>query len=298
MPPSFGGDSEGNGKRRDVTFAVVVLLLALTTPYLGPQRQQRVSSTIQSTVLRPFIAMQRVTADARRRASEVDALTVRLDSLTALVSTQAALRDENRTLRELLGLAERTPHRWMPASVLRPGTPGSQSMFIVDVGGEDGVPVGAPVIGPHGLVGEIRDVRAQTSVGMDWSHPDFRVSAMLAEGTVQGIVEPRKGSGFEANDRLVLNGTAYHADVGPGMVVVTSGLGGVYPRGIPIGKIESLLEAEGSWRKSFWLEPMVEPGSVTHVLVLTEGGEGDLSDVWPTDSILTREEAIRRDPDS
>ena len=298
MPPSFGSEPEGNGKGRDVAFAVVVLLLALTTPYLGQQRQQRVASAIQSSVLRPFIALQRLTTDARRRASEVDALTARLDSLTALVATQASLRDENRTLRAMLGLAERTPHRWMPASVLRPGTPGSQSMFIVDVGGEDGVPVGAPVIGPYGLVGEIREVRAQTSVGMDWSHPDFRVSAMLAEGTTYGIVEPMRGEAFQEDERLVLNGTAYHADVVPGTIVVTSGLGGVYPRGIPIGKIDSLLDTEGSWRKSFWLEPMVEPGSVTHVLVLTEGGEGDLSDVWPTDSLTTREEAISRDPGS
>jgi rod shape-determining protein MreC len=171
-------------------------------------------------------------------------------------------------------------------------------MFLVDVGSADGIRAGAPVIGPHGLVGEIREVRTDTSVGMDWSHPDFRVSAMLVDGTTFGMVEPWRGSGFQEDDRLVLNGTAYHAEVAPGTVVVTSGLGGVFPRGIPIGKIDSLLEAEGSWRKSYLIEPMVEPGSVTHVLVLTEGGDADFSDAWPRDSLVTREESITRTPDA
>lgn len=298
MPPTYGAEPETNGKRRDITFAVVVLLLALSTTYLGEQRQQRIASTIRATVLRPFIATQDVLTDARRRAGEVDALTQQLDSLTALVATQAALRDENRTLRAMIGLTERSLHRFVPANVLRPGTPGSQSMFLVDVGSADGIPEGAPVIGPHGLVGEIREVRSETSVGMDWSHPDFRVSAMLVDGTTYGMVEPWRGGGFQEDDRLVLNGTAYHVDVPRGTVVITSGLGGVFPRGIPIGKIDSLLEAEGSWRKSYLIEPMVEPGSVTHVLVLTEGGDADLSDAWPMDSLVTREEAITRKPDA
>jgi hypothetical protein len=42
---------------------------------------------------------------------------------------------------------------------------------------------------------------------------------------------------------------------------------------------------------------MVEPGSVTHVLILTEGGDADLSDAWPSDSLVTREEAITGTPD-
>ncbi len=49
--------------------------------------------------------------------------------------------------------------------------------------------------------------------------------------------------------------------------MVTSGLGGVYPRGIPIGTIDGVSDYQGAWRKSYWLRPDVLPGSVTHVLV-------------------------------
>ncbi len=279
-----------------MTFAAVVFLVALTSTYLPEGSQQQIAVTLRGSVLRPFIATQESLNDARRRAGDVDVLTARLDSLSAIFSTQSAVMDENRTLRAMLGLVERGGPRFVPATVLRPGTAGSESMFIVDVGTADGVPQGAPVVGPFGLVGVIRELGVETSVGMDWNHPDFRVSAMLVDGTMYGIVEPRRGR-FREEDRLILNGTAY-VDVRPGTEVVTSGLGAFFPRGIPVGKVDRLLETEGSWRKSFWIEPMVEPGSVTHVLVLTDGSEGDISGAWPIDSLVTREEAGAGDPGS
>ncbi len=295
--PSYRSGPDSNGKRRDAAFAALVVALALATTYLSDPAQHGIAGLIQGSVLRPFIATQVQLSEARRRAGQVGLLTSQLDSLTAVLATQAALADENRTLRAMLGVAERAGPRFVPATVLRPGTPGSQSMFLVDVGSRDGIPEGAPVVAPHGLVGFIREVRASNSVGLDWSHPDFRASAMLADGTTYGILETRRGD-FREDDRLVLNGTAYTATVPIGTPVLTSGLGGVFPRGIPVGKVEDVLDTEGAWRKSYWVRPMVEPGSVTHVLVLTEGSEGDISGVWPADSLITREEAITRAPGS
>jgi rod shape-determining protein MreC len=295
--PPYGNEPDSSARRRDIWFAALVILLAISTTYLGETVQQGISNVVQGSVLRPFIALQETLNDARRRAGEVDVITQRLDSVTAILATQAALVEENRLLRDMLGLVERGGPRFVPATALRPGTAGSESMFVVDVGSRDGVPMGAAVVGPQGLIGIIHEVRSQSAVGMDWSHPDFRASAMLVDGTSYGIVERRRGI-FQEDDRLVLSGTAYTTRVRPGTMVVTSGLAGVLPRGIPIGKIDRLLDTEGSWRKSFWIEPMVEPGAATHVLVLTEGSAGDLSGVWPVDSLLTREESIGRDPGS
>ena len=82
----------------------------------------------------------------------------------------------------------------------------------------------------------------------------------------------------------MLNGTPYHETIPEGVLVVTSGLGGIFPRGIPVGTIEATAEVQGQWLKSYWLRPAVEPGSATHVLVETASGPRDLSDVWPVDS--------------
>jgi cell shape-determining protein MreC len=281
---AYGPERETQGAGRHATFAAVVMLVALVTPYLSGRAQQQIAFTLQASVLRPFIATQLGLTEARANADRIDRLQSELDSLTAVVSTQAALVDENRTLRELLGLSERAGPVFLPTTILRPGTPGSESMFLIDVGYLEGVREGAPVVSARGLVGVIQDVRERSAVGMDWTHPDFRVSAMLMTGTNFGIVENARGA-FREQDRLLLNGTAYHESAPEGALVVTSGLGGVYPRGIPIGTIEATAAVQGTWLKSYWLRPAVQPGSVTHVLVETAEGAHDLSDVWAADSL-------------
>jgi len=288
--PAYVPEPESTGGGRQGVLAGMFLVLALSTSYLPETAQQRIAFGLQVTVLRPFIGTQQRLNTARFRADQVEGLQEQVDSLTAATSTQGALLDENRTLRELLDLRERVGPSFLPATVIRPGTPGSESMFLVELGAADGIEEGAPVLSLHGLVGTIREVRQGLSVGMDWTHPDFRASAMLADGTTYGMVEVRRGS-FREDDRLILNGTAYHESAPQGTAVLTSGLGR-FPRGIPIGKIDRVQDVQGGWRKSYWLRPMVEPGSVTHVLVATRDSGSDLTDRWVADSLVTRDEAI------
>jgi len=292
--PPYAPEPEVAGGRRQIALAGVFLAVALTLLYLPDAAQERTGWALRSTVLRPFLATQEHLVRARERARDVARLQAEMDSLTASSATQEAMRDENRTLRSLLDLQHRVGPAFLPASVLRPGTQGSESLFFIDRGVEDGVREGAPVIDRHGLVGVIREARPGMSVGMDWTHPDFRASAMLADGTGFGMVENRRGA-FREEDRLVLNGTAYYESVPNGVAVLTSGLGGVFPRGIPIGKVAGVAEVEGRWRKSYWLRPMVEPASVTHVLVAVGDTVPDLSTAWPEDSVLTRQESILRE---
>ena len=264
---------EGRG-RRNLTGAVVVLLLSIIVLYLPVGIQNQMAAGFRATLLRPFIATQEGLAHARLRAEETGRLQAQLDSLATILASQAHLVEESRGLHQLLELRERARESLLPASVIRPGTVGSESMFLLDVGSEDGVQVGDPVImrdGRIGLVGVIQQVRRGASIGLDWSHPEFRASAMSADGRVFGIVEPRRGL-FREEDRLLLNGTPYYERLEPGTQILTSGLGGVYPRGILIGTVEELAEQEGRYRKAYWLRPSVETGSVTHVLVVLGDG--------------------------
>ena len=289
--PSYAPEPEPTGGRRQAALVVVAVLLSLVALYLPASGQEGVAWTIRFTVLRPFIVLQDRIRSSALRAQAVETLQVQMDSLTALMATQGALASENRTLRRLLDLGDRMGPAFLPASVLRPGTAGSESMFILNLGARDGVRAGAPVVDRHGLVGVVREVRPATSVGMDWTHPDFRASAMLVDGSAYGVVETRRGE-FREVDRLVLNGTAYYEAIPEGMLVLTSGLGGVFPRGIPIGAVEGVADVEGRWRKSYFLRPMVHPSAVTHVLVASGEGARDLTSAWPTDSLPARTQAV------
>jgi rod shape-determining protein MreC len=165
----------------------------------------------------------------------------------------------------------------------------------VDIGRRDGIAPRAPLITREGLAGVIREARSEQAVGMDWSHPDFRASAMTRDGFWFGLVESRPGR-FQEASRLLLRGVPFNARVDSGTVVVTSGLGEAFPRGIPIGRIAAVEDSVGGWQKSYWLEPFVEVGSVTHALVALEGTtlRDDVTETWSEGELLRAEERAAR----
>lgn len=282
------------GTRIQAFLAAGFVAAALAAGALDQDRQQGIAGALRDSLLRPFIAAQEQISSTRARAGTLTELSARVDSLSALLLAGATLAEENHTLRELLELRERVGSTFRSATLLRPGTPGSESTFLLDLGRLDGVREGAPVVAPNGLVGVVREVGRATSVGIDWTHPDFRASAMVPSAGAYGIVENRRGA-FREEDRLVLTGTAFNEVLANGSAVLTSGLGGVYPRGLPVGTIDGVADFQGAWRKSYWIRPAVEPASVTHVLVGI-GSEPLPSVSWPgADSTLVGDSATVAD---
>ena len=126
----------------------------------------------------------------------------------------------------------------------------------------------------RGLLGVVREAQATSATAMDWTHPQFWASAMTEDGSIYGFVEASRGR-FREADRLLLDGIPFQQELEPGVVLVTSGLGGVYPRGIPIGEVIEESDAQEGWRRSYWLRPFVSPGEATHVQVLVSRGTPD-----------------------
>jgi rod shape-determining protein MreC len=281
MPPFDVDGSEERGKRdRWVTVAWIAASVFLL--FLPVGVQQGISSVLRATVLAPFVWTQESINRTRIRAVDIEALQARFDSTVALLASQATLAAENARLRNLLGLAERAGPAFVSASAIRPGTRGSESMFLLDVGSDHGVQVNDPVVAAEGLVGLVREVGPRSALAMDWTHPDFGVSVTTLDVDAFGIVEVRQGA-FREEDRLLLNGIPFYTELEQGQVLVTSGQGAVYPRGIRVGTVLSLAETEAGWRRGYWVDPAVRVGSVTHVLVITgEAGRpaSDLTHLW------------------
>lgn len=278
---AYFGDTR-QSRRRDDVLAGIVVLATLVLLFLPVNVQAPVRQAIRRTVLSPFVAAQAALVDQRVRRVDVRTLEAQRDSLMALAAATASVVEENRRLRGLLELRQRATVPLAPAEVLRVGVTAGESTFFVPLGSDAGVRVGSPVLAAGGLLGVVRVVDEGSSQAVDWSHPDFRASAMTADGTVYGIVEPRRGE-YREQDQLALTGAPFHSDLRPGTRIVTSGRGGTFPRGIPLGTVIGIDEADTGWRKSYILRPAVRPGAATHVLVGVGGADavgGDLSRSW------------------
>jgi rod shape-determining protein MreC len=284
-------DGARKGRRREAAVGAGFLLIGIFLFFLPATYQAPVRQAVRGTALRPFLALQTGIVDRRIRSVDLLELRAERDSLAAIVAAQTTLGEENQRLRALLGLRARAEPGFRPAEVIRLGIAGSESSFLLDIGSADGVVVGSPVLSADGLLGIVWEVDQRSAQAIDWTHPDFRASAMSSDGAVYGLVEPRRGP-FREADLLAMTGAPFHSDIRPGTRVVTTGRGAIYARGIPLGVVVGVEDVDTGWRKSYLVRPAVRPEAAMHVLVGVRkdlGGEGDLTPLWhistPADSL-------------
>jgi rod shape-determining protein MreC len=266
---------------RGDTFAFLGCVVLSVVAMSLPQRiRDPLARGLRETVLAPFLALQQQTEFLSASLARYDAVVAQRDSAALAATFLPELRGENARLRGLLGLGTRLSSGYVPAEVLHEPEPSSALSFVVSAGKKQGVKPLSAVVSPDGLVGIVSSVDAKTSVVVTWAHPEFRASAMAADGSVYGIVAPH-GSEGPRIWLLELQGVAYRQLVPTGTLVLTSGLGGVLPRGVPIGTVVGVAgEAEG-WERTYLIRPAVHPAAVTHVMILTGPSlRGDLRSLF------------------
>jgi rod shape-determining protein MreC len=237
-----------------------------------PGSRDTITSIIRRTVLRPAIWLQQTAEQGRTSRSRFLAVVAQRDSTALAARSLHAVMDENAQLRNLLGLGHRLPPSYTPAEVLHQTLPTDGRTLLLSAGSRDGVRLFAPVLSADGLVGVVRTVEPEWSIAMTWAHPEFRASAFAENGTVFGIVAPAaSASGSES--LLELQGVPYRDSIMPGTPVVTSGLGGVFPRGIPLGTVMGVLRQEEGWERTYLLKPASHPMTISHVIVLTSSAD-------------------------
>ena len=266
--------------RGDTLVFLGCVVLSVAAMSLPEQIRDPLARGLRQTVLAPFLTLQQQIERLSASLARYDAVVSQRDSAALAATFMAELRGENTRLRSLLGLGTRLSSGYVPAEVLHEPEPTSALTFLVSAGKQQGVKPLSAVVSPDGLVGIVSAVDAKTSVVVSWAHPEFRASAMAADGSVYGIVAPHGTDGPRVW-LLELQGVASREMVANGTAILTSGLGGVLPRGIPIGTVVGLAaEAEG-WGRTYLIRPAVHPAAVTHVMILTGPPvRGDLRSVF------------------
>lgn len=253
-------DTRPGGGRGDLLALAAVVALGGLLASLSPSGNAAVASRLRGTVLAPFLSAHRAVRQHADLSRRLERLRSERDSLARELVTARARAARSGRLRELLSVAEGRAGRVVTAE-LEPARLrlGAARAFSVGVGTRDGVTPPAGVFTAGGLVGVVRRAAAGSARGEFWTHPDFRVSVRTREGDASGIVRPT----YEADQPvMLLEGAPYQQELAEGTVMYTSGLGGVYPEGIPVGTVRSVSSVESGWEKSYRLEAAVRPERV------------------------------------
>lgn len=262
MPRASRSDS-----RLDTGLFLACLGIAGFAVILPPSLRDPAASALRGTIVAPLVSLQATAERGRNALATHDALVRQRDSLALLAQGTAMLEADNARLRAQLGLAGDLAWGFVSADALHGRGPGDDDAVLLTAGADVGVRPFSPVLAPQGLVGMVLTVDAAVSQAILWSHPDFRVSAMSVDGGAFGIVRAHRGGGA-SRWLLEMNGIPFRQQLAPGTRIVSSGLGGTYPRGIPVGTVlEELRNAEG-YARSYLVRPAVTPSDVASLIVL------------------------------
>jgi rod shape-determining protein MreC len=210
-----------------------------------------------------------VRSENRRLRDEAQRL--RVESLRV-----SEVDEENRRLRRLLQLKEALPLQTISGEVIGREWGGWVRSLTVNRGRSSDVVRLTAVIGPDGLIGRIVDVRGGSSVVQVLTDPASTVGAHVVRTRTPGIIEG------EARGTIRFK---YMARDGAGMqvgdMIVTSGLGGLFPRGIPIGRVRAIDDRGSALFHYAQITPAVDFARIDEVLLLTGDAARDVAAHFP-----------------
>jgi len=207
-------------------------------------------------------SMRAVVEENRRLEEERDRLK---DEKLLLI--QDAL--DGKTIREKLGFSSPPPPGLVPARVIGRSAGGSRRHVTIRAAGDRKLEVGNIVRDARGLVGRV--LSADTGDVILLTDREHAVAGKIMRSGAEGMIYP--ATDVDAGPVcLRLEKLTSHADIREGDIVLTSGIGGVYPGGLPIGFVDSVQRAAGSGAAmTGCIRPFADFDSINYVYVARYG---------------------------
>lgn len=234
---------------------------------------QKVSSVVTNNAA---VAAQSATRSNDELSAENAALKKQIEELNKRLVNYYTYQQENAQLKKFLELKSENPDfKPVSAAVIGRDPNDLFSNFQIDKGTYSGVKVNDPVITDGGVVGWVSSVSPSYSRVTTILSPDTRISAIDKVNRDSGVIS----SSIRLADRGVVKlgyltaGTTVKA----GDLIVTNGLGGVYPRDLPIGTVNKVANEEYDVSLYAEVKPFVDVKTVRDVMVITSfRGQGQV----------------------
>lgn len=257
MPRSQGFSTSLNNRRQSTGLRPVIVLcvisILLLTFYIregesGPIHGVRsVVTTITSpvryagsVVASPFNALGNVFSNLTASQETLSDLKAQNEELTAQVAELSEAQETASRLESLLGLQSTYNLESTAARIIGESSDAWSRTVTIDKGSSDGFAINMPVCNSAGVIGQIIEVSANTSTVRLITDENSGVSAMVQSTRAQGILQG------QPDGTLRLEYVTTDADVQEGDIIVTSGIGGVYPKGLPLGTVSTVVREENA----------------------------------------------------
>ena len=222
-------------------------------------------------VTAPLRSTARWVEDLGASQRDLETLRAQNDEMRQRLIALEEARQENERLRELVDFVEVRELDAVGARVIgRPATLWD-GVIVIDRGSDQGVDVGMPVLSAQGLIGQIVEVSGNSSRVRLITDQRSGVAAMLQSTRAEGVLN---GS---LDGQTTLDFVSRESTVTVGDVVLTSGMGGVYPRGLLIGEVADVQLTDADLFPKIQVRLSADPARLEEVVVLVrlplESGE-------------------------
>ena len=218
---------------------------------------------VGAVVATPFNAIGNVFTNLSAPQETLSELKKQNEELTSELAQLTEAEKTAERLESLLGL--QSTYNLQSTAARISGTTGdawSQTVTI-DKGSANGFEIGMPVCNSGGVIGQIIEVSAATSTVRLINDENSGVSAMVQSTRAQGILQG------QPDGTLMLSYVPADADVKVGDVIITSGLGGRFPKGLPLGTVSSVSRAANATYYTIVVRAISTAESNEEVLVIT-----------------------------
>ncbi len=246
---------------RNITSLLAMSILSLWMVSSPQMQRQRVARFLTVTIFYPFQFYFNQTARVKNIFAENRRLKEEIASLSVKVAQLEENARENERLTDLLGISRQFSFDLVPARVVVRDPSLVSRSAIVNVGSSSGILPYMPVMTSHGVAGKVIQVMGRMSLVQLLTDPANRVGVMIGRSREFGILETTDGSRFFIMFRA-------HADVAVGDTLVTSGLGGIYPRGLLAGTVAKLEENRDPIFKKAYVKPETDFDRMEEVFVI------------------------------
>ena len=195
-------------------------------------------------------------------SQENDRIKGELDRAIEKVTRIEEVELANQRLRQLLNFKQTAQLTVLPAEVISRDPSAWFKTMIIDKGRADGLRKGLPVVLPQGVAGQVVEVAERYAKIMLIIDRNSAVDALIQSNRARGVIK-----GFSA-DHCILEYVLRKHEVKVGDIVISSGLDGVYPKGLRIGEVEAVSNSETDIFKRITVRPYVDFEQLEEVLII------------------------------